>query len=122
MYNTGDIGRLWDDGQLDHLGRIDDQVKIKVGPLSALQRLCTLTLRCRTVQGFRVELDGVSAAIRACPDVTTACALLVEQDLWAFYAPEHISASQVRTAMMNVLPYYAVPSRYHALSSIPLTS
>lgn len=101
MYNTGDIGRLWDDGQLDHLGRVDDQVKIK---------------------GFRVELDGVSAAIHACPDVTTACALLVEQDLWAFYAPEHVSASQVRTAMMNVLPYYAVPSRYHALSSIPLTS
>ncbi|EED79822.1 predicted protein [Postia placenta Mad-698-R] len=80
MYNTGDIGRLWDDGQLDHLGRVDDQVKIK---------------------GFRVELDGVSAAIHACPDVTTACALLVEQDLWAFYAPEHVSASQISCVVVD---------------------
>ena len=30
MYNTGDIGRLRLDGELDHLGREDDQVKIKV--------------------------------------------------------------------------------------------
>ncbi len=30
MYNTGDIGKWREDGSLDHLGRIDDQVKIKV--------------------------------------------------------------------------------------------
>ncbi len=29
MYNTGDIGKWREDGSLDHLGRIDDQVKIK---------------------------------------------------------------------------------------------
>jgi len=42
MYNTGDLGRWWPDGQLEHMGRVDDQVKVK---------------------GFRVELDGVSAAM-----------------------------------------------------------
>lgn len=42
MFNTGDLGRWRPDGQLDHLGRIDDQVKVK---------------------GFRVELDGVAAAM-----------------------------------------------------------
>ena len=42
MFNTGDLGRWRPDGQLEHLGRIDDQVKVK---------------------GFRVELDGVAAAM-----------------------------------------------------------
>jgi len=46
MFNTGDLGRWRKDGQLDHMGRVDDQVKVK---------------------GFRVELDGVSAAMRVCP-------------------------------------------------------
>lgn len=30
MFNTGDLGRWRPDGQLDHLGRVDDQVKVKV--------------------------------------------------------------------------------------------
>lgn len=46
MFNTGDLGRWREDGQLDHFGRVDDQVKVK---------------------GFRIELDGVAAAMRVCP-------------------------------------------------------
>jgi len=42
MFNTGDIGKWREDGFIDHLGRADDQVKVK---------------------GFRVELDGVSNAM-----------------------------------------------------------
>lgn len=30
MFNTGDLGRWRDDGTLETLGRVDDQVKIKV--------------------------------------------------------------------------------------------
>ena len=37
MFNTGDLGRWRPDGQLDHLGRIDDQVKIKVSLLFSEQ-------------------------------------------------------------------------------------
>jgi len=44
MYNTGDFRSVGDrNGQLDHLGRADDQIKFK---------------------GFRVELDGVANAMR----------------------------------------------------------
>jgi non-ribosomal peptide synthetase component F len=31
MFNTGDLGRWREDGTLEPFGRLDDQVKIKVG-------------------------------------------------------------------------------------------
>lgn len=34
MFNTGDLGRWRPDGTLEHLGRIDDQVKVKVCSLT----------------------------------------------------------------------------------------
>ena len=30
MFNTGDLGRWREDGTLEHLGRVDDKVKVKV--------------------------------------------------------------------------------------------
>lgn len=60
MFNTGDLGRWRKDGQLDHMGRADDQVKVK---------------------GFRVELDGVSAAMRV-GSVLLSQSLLCQIDLW----------------------------------------
>lgn len=31
MFNTGDLGRMLPDGSLEHFGRVDEQVKVKVG-------------------------------------------------------------------------------------------
>lgn len=60
MFNTGDLGRWRDDGTLVTLGRIDDQVKIKVR-LSTLLRPTDLFTNYQ--QGFRVELSSVATAI-----------------------------------------------------------
>ncbi|PBK60927.1 acetyl-CoA synthetase-like protein [Armillaria solidipes] len=100
MYNTGDIGRWRDDGSIDHLGRVDDQVKIK---------------------GFRVELDGVSAAMLSCPEVTSACAVLIGDDLFGFYTPPSVEVALVRDAVCRMLPRYSVPSKFIPLPSLPLT-
>ena len=62
MFNTGDLGRWRNDGTLEHLGRIDDQVKVKVGVSAPLLSDGALI----RYQGFRVELDGVSAAMQVC--------------------------------------------------------
>lgn len=57
MFNTGDLGRWRPDGQIDHLGRVDDQVKVK---------------------GFRVELDGVTTAMEVRPrEIPRNCTLLI---------------------------------------------
>ncbi|KAI1782458.1 AMP-binding protein [Ganoderma leucocontextum] len=101
MYNTGDLGRMRADGRLEHLGRVDDQVKVK---------------------GFRVELDSVSATMSSCPGIISSCALLIGTDLHGFYAPSQIPESQVKDATSRLQPYYAVPTKFHALDSLPLTS
>ncbi|KAK0485905.1 amino acid adenylation domain-containing protein [Armillaria novae-zelandiae] len=100
MYNTGDIGKWREDGSLEHLGRIDNQVKIK---------------------GFRVELDGVSAAMQSCPEVTGACALLVGDDLVGFYTPSKVTMDGVRDAVTRILPWYSVPTKFISIPSLPLT-
>lgn len=100
MFNTGDLGRWRKDGQLDHLGRADDQVKVK---------------------GFRVELDGVAAAMRTYEPVRNAVALLVGTELWGFITPSTVDLSLVRAATAIVQPYYAVPSQYLAIDDFPTT-
>ncbi|KAJ3842062.1 putative nonribosomal peptide synthetase [Lentinula raphanica] len=100
MFNTGDLGRWRLDGQLDHMGRVDDQVKVK---------------------GFRVELDGVSAAIQTYKGVDRAAALLIDSELWGFVTPSTIDTGFVRQAVEKIQPYYAVPTRFLALDHFPAT-
>ncbi|KAJ6532708.1 putative nonribosomal peptide synthetase [Mycena vulgaris] len=100
MFNTGDLGRWRNDGQLDHLGRADDQVKVK---------------------GFRVELDGVAAAMRTHDAVRNAVALLVDKELWGFVSPSTVDLSLVRDATAAVQPYHAVPTQYLAIDDFPMT-
>ncbi|KAI0129616.1 AMP-binding enzyme [Xylariales sp. AK1849] len=101
MYNTGDIGQWRADGLLDILGRSDDQVKVK---------------------GFRVELDGVSASINSCLGITRATALLVKGEIHGFLEPAYISIDFVRKHLALRQPYYAMPTRFHALEALPETS
>ncbi|QRV91172.1 AMP binding enzyme [Ceratobasidium sp. AG-Ba] len=100
MFNTGDLGKWREDGSLIHLGRADDQVKIK---------------------GFRVELDGVSASLEAAEGVTTACALLIGKELVGFVHPNTVDIEKVQEACAKVQPYYARPTRYIKLVIVPKT-
>lgn len=119
MFNTGDLGRWRPDGQLEHLGRTDDQVKVK---------------------GFRVELDGVSNAMEVSygahehrtnnhlttilqthPAVKVAAALLIDNELWGFLTPEKVDIDEVKSAVAKIQPYYAVPTHFYALPVFPQT-
>ena len=102
MFRTRDLGRWTPDGQLEHVGRTDDQVKVR---------------------GFRVELDSVSRVIEATPGCTRAVTLKVDdRTLVSFVAPTTVDVIAARTAAIARLPYYAVPAAIHALPSLPLTS
>uniref|UniRef100_A0A0W0F3F9 Putative nonribosomal peptide synthetase 12 n=1 Tax=Moniliophthora roreri TaxID=221103 RepID=A0A0W0F3F9_MONRR len=100
MFNTGDLGRWLSTGGLEHLGRIDDQVKVK---------------------GFRVELDGVAAAMETCPGIQAAVALLIDGVLWGFATPASVDQIAVTTAAAKIQPYYAVPTRILTMDEFPKT-
>lgn len=103
MFNTGDLGRWRADGQLEHLGRADDQVKIK---------------------GFRVELDGVSSSLRRYGPVHGACTLLIDNQLWGFVTPrlDLAQLGELREEVKKSQPYYAVPSCFCAMEKFEMTS
>lgn len=100
MYKTGDLGRWTANGELEHYGRVDEQVKVK---------------------GFRVELDGVSAVAETTVGVTKAVVLKVEEDLVAFVTPAVVDEKAVKTTVAKMLPYYCVPARIVCLEELPKT-
>lgn len=107
IYRTGDIGRWRDDGQLDFVGREDDQIKLR---------------------GFRIEMGEVEAALRAHPDVLHCVAVVREREtgdrvLLAYVIPRDAAPStdDLRAFLRRTLPDYMVPSAFVMLASWPLT-
>ena len=102
MFRTRDLGRWTRDGELEHLGRTDDQVKVR---------------------GFRVELDAVSAALESVPGCVRAATLKLDsRTLIAFVSPSHIDAQEARQAVARALPYYCVPAQVYPVPQLPVTS
>ncbi|WP_329354554.1 amino acid adenylation domain-containing protein [Streptomyces anulatus] len=109
MYRTGDQGRWTAEGDLEFLGRVDRQLKLR---------------------GHRVELAEIESVLDGHPDV--ACSLVVprrteadpaaELELTAFligaYADEATVAAYVRTQ----LPPHLVPAHISVVERFPLTS
>jgi len=107
MYRSGDLGRFGDDGSLEFLGRLDNQVKLR---------------------GFRIELDEVAAALRRCPGVREAVADVRSEggaaQLVGYLVPDPGSAAtpaELRRRLEEWLPRYMVPAAFVELASIPLT-
>lgn len=101
MFRTRDLGRWTPDGELEHFGRTDDQVKVR---------------------GFRVELDSVSGALESVDDCQQAVTLkLDERDLVAFVRPATVDVEAARQAVAERLPYYCVPAFVIALDALPRT-
>ncbi|MGV9979481.1 amino acid adenylation domain-containing protein [Micromonospora wenchangensis] len=101
MFRTRDRGRWRADGELEHLGRTDDQVKVR---------------------GFRVELDAVSTVLETVPGCRRAVTLRVtDRDLVSFVAPTELDPQRCRETVAAALPYYCVPAAVHPLPELPMT-
>ncbi|MFC0210898.1 non-ribosomal peptide synthase/polyketide synthase [Paenibacillus chartarius] len=106
MYRTGDLARRLPDGNIEYIGRIDHQVKIR---------------------GNRVELGEVEAQILKAEFVQEAVVVAREDEagqkqLCAYFVAEKpLAVSELRSALAEALPAYMVPSYFVQLERMPLT-
>ncbi|MFE2449667.1 amino acid adenylation domain-containing protein, partial [Streptomyces sp. NPDC059426] len=104
LYRTGDRVRRLPDGQLEFLGRLDHQVKIR---------------------GQRIELGEVEAALRAIPAVTDAVVTVGTDPAGQSRLVGHIVGAvdprQVRSELAGALPEAMVPAVLMAMDALPLT-
>jgi amino acid adenylation domain-containing protein len=98
LYKTGDLGRLRPDGNLEFLGRLDEQIKHN---------------------GFRIELGEIEHTLLQHEKVLEA-AVVFEGELVAFYLGE-VTTVELTTFLGQRLPQYMIPRRFVLLKSPQLT-
>lgn len=109
IYRTGDMGRLLPDGNIEFLGRTDNQVKIN---------------------GQRVELGEIEAVLQQHDQVRGAVVVAVGEDrdqkqLAAYIVPascQEVAYAQLREYAARKLPVHMVPSLIFLLDHFPLTA
>lgn len=109
LYKTGDRARYLPDGNLEFLGRMDEQVKVR---------------------GYRIELGEVESVLAEHPEVSSNVVIarkdtLGEQCLVAYVVPAHeqtLPIPELRNFLREKLPTYMVPSAFVMLEKLPLTA
>ena len=103
LYHSGDLARRTADGDLEYLGRADQQVKVR---------------------GFRIELGEIEAALVRHPGVAH-CAVIArplpdgDAELLA-YCVGTAAAAELRAFLLERLPAYMVPAAFVPLDALPM--
>ena len=108
VYRTGDLGRWLPDGRIVHMGRLDQQLKLR---------------------GFRIEPAEIEAALTSHAAVRQAVVVLLgasaaTQRLVAYvvFGPDaELTSSEARSFLRRSLPDYMIPSLFIPMEHLPLT-
>ena len=98
LYRSGDRCRHNARGEIEYLGRLDHQVKLR---------------------GLRIELGEIDAALRRQPGVRDAATLVAGERLVAYWVGD-AAQSALQGALASELPAYMVPSAWLPLDALPL--
>jgi amino acid adenylation domain-containing protein len=109
VYRTGDRARFLANGEVEFLGRLDDQVKVR---------------------GLRIEPGEIETVLTEHPVIRQAAVRVHEVRagdvrLVAFYVPApdaDVPASELRKHLRSRLPDYMVPQQFVAIAQLPLTA
>ncbi|HET7892386.1 MAG TPA: amino acid adenylation domain-containing protein [Candidatus Sulfotelmatobacter sp.] len=108
LYRTGDLGRFRSNGEIEYLGRVDGQVKLR---------------------GLRIELGEIESVLANHAGVREAVVMVVgeaeQQKLVAYLvlkedAKSAPSAGELRRYLRTKLPEHMVPASYWQLEALPL--
>jgi amino acid adenylation domain-containing protein len=108
LYRTGDRGRFLADGNIEFLGRIDQQIKLR---------------------GFRIELGEIESVLCSHP-LVRSCAVVAREDqpgdkrLVAYLVPQPgppPAEATLREHLAAKLPDYMLPAAFVSVESLPQT-
>ncbi|KAK3805044.1 MAG: syringopeptin synthetase C [Benniella sp.] len=107
MYKTGDLARYLPDGNLEYLGRNDQQVKVR---------------------GFRIELGEIEDRLRGHPLVGKAAVITIGEGAdkklvgYVVAKPDNDLLNALRAHLTSCLPEYMVPAAIVRLDCMPINS
>jgi len=109
LYRTGDLARFRPDGQIDFIGRVDHQVKLR---------------------GYRIEIGEIEAVLGQHPAVKEAAVVAREDDpgerrLVAYVVSGQgmdLTVTGLRSYLSERLPAYMVPAAFEMMERLPLTA
>jgi amino acid adenylation domain-containing protein len=105
-YKTGDLGRWLPDGNIEFIGRKDDQVKVR---------------------GYRIELGEIEWAVQGYAGIEAAVVVARpnregEKELVAYtVSAQPLNTHDLRVFLGTRLPAYMIPAHYVQLQALPLT-
>ena len=108
LYKTGDLARYLLNGDIEYIGRIDNQIKLR---------------------GFRIELGEIEAVISQYPAVRESVVVVREdsvdsQRIVAYVVAQKeqtLTIPELRSFLESKLPNYMVPAAFVILEALPLT-
>ncbi|HEX3028345.1 MAG TPA: amino acid adenylation domain-containing protein, partial [Clostridia bacterium] len=106
LYRTGDLARWLPDGDVEYLGRIDNQVKVR---------------------GYRIELSEIEKCMLEHQSIENCVCTVKDDDygskyIAAYYvSDEEIPVSDIRRHLTKSLPEYMVPQSFTYMEEIPMT-
>ena len=108
LYRTGDRGRYLPSGEIEFLGRVDEQIKIR---------------------GYRVEPGEIVGALESHADIQASVVILREDQAdnkrlvaYLILKPEsELTVTGLRNHLRQHLPDYMVPATFVRVQSLPLT-
>ncbi|PPB80360.1 non-ribosomal peptide synthetase, partial [Mycetohabitans endofungorum] len=108
LYRTGDLARWRVDGQLEYIGRVDQQIKIR---------------------GFRIEPGEIEAALVKHPSIAQSVVVSREDHpgdrrlvaYWVAADGEAMTPVELKAYLSQTLPDYMVPVAFVQLDMLPLT-
>lgn len=107
IYKTGDHGKWLPDGNLDFIGRKDEQVKMS---------------------GYRIELGEIENVLKKHPQIAAATVVVKvnptkEKELVAYVlCKETVTTTELHAYLSEALPIYMIPEQFVYLKELPLTS